>query len=99
MKTSIGEVREEWGLDSVAANAAEDMPVKRSVGAFILALFEAVCVVYMSAAKAGYAIAAAAVASGAWATVLHRDIIRIPILTLSSAAALANIFLLWKAHR
>lgn len=99
MRASIAAVPKEEDLSSMKDDWVVEAPVKRSIGAFILAAIEAVCVVYLSAAKAGFIIAAAAVAGGTWATVLHRDIIRIPMLAASTAAALANLFLLWKAHR
>ena len=99
MKVSILAVSEMGEISSMIEEPIMEPPVKRSIGAVILAAIEAVCVVYLSVAKAGYAIAAAAVASGVWATILHRDIIRIPVLTASAGGALANIFLLWKAHR
>jgi hypothetical protein len=76
-----------------------NLPVMQSIGAFILAAIEALCVVYLSVAKAGFILAAAAVASSAWSTVLHRDIIRIPMLLVSTLGALVNLYLLWKAHR
>ena len=77
---------------------ATELPVKRCWGAFLLAAVEAVCVFYVSAAKLGLAVAAATIATSGWATLLHRDIFRIPMLTLASMTAAFNFFLLWRAR-
>jgi len=75
-----------------------DLPVKLSWGALLLAVLETVCVFYVSAAKLGLAVAAATIATSGWATMLHKDIFRIPMLALASLAATFNLFLVWRAR-
>jgi hypothetical protein len=73
--------------------------LKQSGGAFLLAAVEAVCVFYIAAAKSGLVLAAAGIAASGWATVLHRDIFRIPVLTIAAGGALLNLYLLWHTQK
>ncbi len=82
-----------------ASFKAVDVPVKTSFSVFILTVVEAVCVFYVAAAKSGFILLAAGIATGAWATFLHQDSIRIPVLLLVLVGAMLNLFLLWKANR
>ena len=75
------------------------IPIKRSWGAFILAIVEAVCLFAVTAAGAGIALGSGAAAVAGWALFLHRDIFRIPALLLAIGGAAFNLFLLWTAHR
>ncbi|HKD82409.1 MAG TPA: hypothetical protein VKH81_22160 [Candidatus Angelobacter sp.] len=84
--------------ESLSGVEATQPSVKRCWGAFLLAAIEAVCVFYVSAAKLGLAVAAATIATSGWATVLHRDVFRIPMLALASLAAACNLFLVWRAR-
>src|SRR5882724_415879 len=56
------------------------VPMKRAWGGFIMAAIEAVCVFYIAAAKAGLVLVSANIAAGVWASVVHQDIFRIPLL-------------------
>jgi hypothetical protein len=75
------------------------LPIRQSLGAFLLAGIEAVCVFYVSTAKVGLVVASAAIGASSWATFLHRDIFRIPTLAVASFGAILNLFLLWRAQR
>jgi len=75
------------------------IPIKRSLGTFILAVVEAVCLFAVATAGAGIALGSGAAAVAGWAIFLHRDIFRIPALLLASAGSAFNLYLIWTAHR
>src|SRR5437588_5572114 len=75
------------------------IPVKRSWGAFLLAIIEAVCVIAVTAARTGTALSSVLGSVTGWALFLHRDIFRIPALLLALSGSVFNLFLLRRAHR
>lgn len=75
------------------------VPMKRAWSGFFMAAIEAVCVFYIMAAKAGFVLVSANIAAGVWASVLHQDIFRIPLLLLALTGSGFNLYLLWNAHR
>jgi len=94
--TSVTELK---NMTSTASASPAEVSVKQSSATFLLAVTEAVCVFYVSAAKSGFALASASIAASGWATVLHRDIFRIPILAVAMAGSLLSVYLLWHAQR
>src|SRR6266852_4558119 len=64
-----------------------------------LALIEAVCVLFLSVSKFGILIGLAAFMSAEIASPFHADRIRVPLLALAFAGAVANLFLLRNAQR
>jgi hypothetical protein len=75
------------------------IPVKRSWGAFLLAIVEAVCVIAVTAARTGTALSSVLGSVTGWALFLHRDIFRIPALLLAIIGSIFNLFLLRRAYR
>jgi hypothetical protein len=75
------------------------IPLKRSLGTFILAVVEAVCLFAVATAGAGIALGSGAAAVAGWAIFLHRDIFRVPALLLAIGGSAFNLYLLWTAHR
>jgi hypothetical protein len=76
-----------------------EIPLKRSLGTFVLAIVEAVCLFAVATAGAGIALGSGAAAVAGWAIFLHRDIFRIPALLLAMGGSGFNLYLLWIAHR
>ena len=66
---------------------------------FSLALIEAVCVLFLSVSKFGILLGVAAFMSAEIASPFHADRVRVPLLGLAFIGAVANLFLLWNAHR
>lgn len=88
----VSEVQNTFNAEAI------DLTVKRGWGAFSLAVIEAVCVFYVSAGKLGLIVASTSIAASGWATILHRDCFRIPMLAIASTGAILNLFLLWRAQ-
>jgi sterol desaturase/sphingolipid hydroxylase (fatty acid hydroxylase superfamily) len=86
-------------MTSTASASRAEVSVKQSGFTFLLAVVEAVCVFYVAAAKSGFVLLSASIAASGWATVLHKDVFRIPILTVALAGSLLSVYLLWHAHR
>lgn len=75
------------------------LPVRNSWITLIISIVEAVCVFAVAAAKAGLVLGSAAIALTGWTLLLHRDVIRIPLLFIAIVGSLINLYLLWRAHR
>ncbi|MBZ5509032.1 MAG: hypothetical protein LAO78_26530 [Acidobacteriia bacterium] len=95
MASQTAEISE---LQEAVNTEANDLTVKQGWGAFFMAVIEAVCVFYVSAGKLGLIVASTSLAASGWATFLHRDVFRIPVLAMASIGAVLNLFLLWRAH-
>jgi uncharacterized membrane protein SpoIIM required for sporulation len=87
---------EDSGSDS---ERSLSVPISRVCASFILATFEAICLFYVAAAKAGLVVLAANMATSIWATFLHQGIFRIPLLLLAAVGSIFNLYLVWNAHR
>jgi len=99
MATRFANVSELDENSAAAMPEAAAIPVKRSCGVFLLSLVEAVCVFYVAAAKSGFLLLSASIASGAWGSFIHRDWIRIPTLSVAVIGSGFNLFLLWRSHK
>jgi len=78
--------------------AVSGVSLKRAGGAFFLSAVEAVCVFFVTSAKAGLVLVSANIAASAWAEFVHRDWLRLPLLGFAMAGAVLNLYLLWNAH-
>ena len=85
--------------NSTVLASSTQIPMKRAWSGFIMAAIEAVCVFYIAAAKAGLVLVSANIAAGFWASALHQDIFRVPLLLLAITGSGFNLYLLWNAHR
>jgi hypothetical protein len=70
-----------------------------STAAFIGSLVEGACAILVASASAKLFVGLGAVAGAAKASRLHADIVRIPVLLVSAAAALITLLVLWNAWR
>ena len=70
-----------------------------SSAAFVGSLVEGACAILVASASAKLFVGLGAVAGAVKASRLHADIIRIPVLLVSAAAALITLLVLWNAWR
>jgi hypothetical protein len=70
-----------------------------SSAAFVGSLVEGACAILVASASAKLFVGLGAVAGAVKASRLHSDIVRIPVLLVSAAAALITLLVLWKAWR
>jgi hypothetical protein len=70
-----------------------------SSAAFVGSLVEGACAVLVASASAKLFVGLGAVAGAVKASRLHSDIVRIPVLLISAAAALITLLVLWNAWR
>lgn len=70
-----------------------------SSAAFVGGLVEGACAILVASASAKLFVGLGAVAATVKASRLHADIVRIPVLLLSAAAALITLLVLWNAWR
>jgi heme/copper-type cytochrome/quinol oxidase subunit 2 len=70
-----------------------------SSAAFVGSLVEGACAILVASASAKLFVGLGAVAGAVKASRLHADIIRIPVLLVSAAAALITLLVLWSAWR
>jgi len=70
-----------------------------SGAAFVGSLVEGVCAILVASASAKLFVGLGAVAGAVKASRLHADIIRIPVLLVSAAAAVIMLLVLWNAWR
>ena len=70
-----------------------------SSAAFVGSLIEGACAILVASASAKVFVGLGAVAGAVKASRLHADIIRIPVLLVSAAAALITLLVLWNAWR
>ena len=67
--------------------------------ALVGSLIEGACAILVASASAKLFLGLAAVAGAVKASRLHADIVRIPVLLVSAAAALITLLVLWNAWR
>ncbi len=70
-----------------------------SSAAFVGSLVEGACAILVASASAKLFVGLGAVAGAVKASRLHSDIVRIPVLLVSAAAALITLLVLWNAWR
>ena len=70
-----------------------------SSAAFVGSLVEGACAILVASASAKLFVGLGAVAGAVKASRLHADIVRIPVLLVSAAAALITLLVLWNAWR
>jgi hypothetical protein len=70
-----------------------------SSAAFVGSLVEGACAILVASASAKLFVGLGALAGAVKASRLHADIVRIPVLLVSAAAALIALLLLWNAWR
>jgi len=70
-----------------------------STAAFVGSLVEGACAILVASASAKLFVGLGAVAGAVKASRLHADIVRIPVLLVSAAAALITLLVLWNAWR
>ena len=70
-----------------------------SSAAFVGSLVEGACAILVASASAKLFVGLGAVAGAAKASRLHADIVRIPVLLVSAAAALITLLVMWNAWR
>jgi hypothetical protein len=70
-----------------------------SSAAFVGSLVEGACAILVASASAKLFIGLGAVAGAVKASRLHSDIVRIPVLLVSAAAALITLLVLWNSWR
>jgi len=70
-----------------------------SSAAFVGSLVEGACAILVASASAKLFVGLGAVAGAVKASRLHSDIVRIPVLLVSAAAALITLLVLWNSWR
>ena len=70
-----------------------------SSAAFVGSFVEGACAILVASASAKLIVGLGAVAGALKASRLHADIVRIPVLLVSAAAALLTLWVLWNAWR
>jgi hypothetical protein len=70
-----------------------------SSAAFVGSLVEGACAILVASASAKLFVGLGAIAGAVKASRLHADIVRIPVLLVSAAAALITLLVLWNAWR
>jgi fumarate reductase subunit C len=74
-------------------------PLLLSTAAFVGSLVESACAILVASASAKLFLGLGAVAGAVKASRLHADIVRIPVLLVSAAAALITLLVLWNTWR
>ena len=82
-----------------AAQKSSFHSLSLSIAALVGSLVEGVCAILVASASAKLFLGLGAVAGAVKASRLHADIVRIPVLLVSTAAALISLLVLWNAWR
>src|SRR3954470_14736167 len=99
-RSDIPKLSGEGPLQATAAFEEQNqVPLKRSWGAFLLATVEALCLFVVTAGRTGIALSTILASVIGWATFLHRDIFRMPALLLAIVGSVLNLWILWRSHR